>query len=681
MDIASRIALSRTSTHHDGARPYPSRRPKASSGSTSSRSTHKVIGVQYFITGLLFLLIAGSFAELVRIQLMDPKGTFMSYTPYNQMYTMHGTAMVWLVLIPLVTGALGNFVMPLQIGARDVAFPWLNMVSFWLVPLSGLTLFSSFLRSGRAGRRLDGISADLAAAGHGRRALVPGDHPRRDQLDADRAELRRHDHEDARAGHDLDAHAALHVGDVLDRADQHDRDRRALGRAAGAVPRAGRSTCRSSMRPAAEARCSTSTCSGSTRIPPCTSSSCRRSAWSPEIMPTFARKPIFGYKMIAFSSLAIAILGFSVWAHHMFPSGISPWLQIPFMILTYAIGIPTGIKIFSWLATLWGGRIQFTTPMMYVLAFLMTFTFGGITGIFLASVPVDFHEHGSYFVVAHFHYVVGGGAVLGFFAAVTYWFPKVTGQDAQRAARQAGVLAVLHRSERARSCRCTGSGSRGCRAATLRTSTSRRPIPMRCSGTGSKRSSSFLMVASVALFAVNLIVSLRSGRQARQQPVGRAHARMDDQLAAAVLQLQEDSDRSPAARTISAQPLPYLNLDNEVDPYPAPSRGASLRPAAIDRGRGVSWRATLRRRRSRGSPARCSTIARRRRDALSRRRSGLRGDARHAAHGLLALPGRRLRPVLVIHLRLFVPAHVGAAVAADRRRQAASVSRRSVRAR
>ena len=122
---------------------------------------HKVIAIQYFVTGLLFMLIAGSFAELMRIQLMDPKGTFMGYHTFNQMFTMHGTVMVWLVLIPLVTGALGNLVMPLQIGARDVAFPWLNMLSFWLIPVAGLILFSSFF-VGAPAAGLDGVPADLA---------------------------------------------------------------------------------------------------------------------------------------------------------------------------------------------------------------------------------------------------------------------------------------------------------------------------------------------------------------------------------------------------------------------------------------------------------------------------------------------------------------------------------------
>ena len=132
--------------------------------------------------------------------------------------------------------------------------------------------------------------------------------------------------------------------------------------------------------------------------------------------------------MIAFSSVAIALLGFMVWAHHMFTSGLAPWLQLPFMIITMIVAIPTGIKIFSWTATLWGGSIELSPAMLFSIGFLITFTFGGITGVFLAAIPVDLAAHGTYFVVAHFHYVLYGGSVFGIFAGLYYWWPKMTGR-------------------------------------------------------------------------------------------------------------------------------------------------------------------------------------------------------------------------------------------------------------
>jgi cytochrome c oxidase subunit 1 len=577
MDIASRVHP-QPHTGHDGAHDHIHPPPEGFIRKYIFSIDHKVIGVQYFITGLLFLLIAGSFAELVRIQLMDPKGTFMSYKLYNQMFTMHGTAMVWLVLIPLVTGALGNFVMPLQIGARDVAFPWLNMVSFWLVPLAGLTLFSSWLvPSGpsQAGWTayppisleqgpgiqlwclaiiIVGISSTLT----GLNFVVTITKMRAPGMTWTRMPL---------FTWATFSTALINMIATV-----------ALSAALLAL----------FLEATFKVPFFDATHGGSAVL-------FEHMFWFyshpavyifilpafgvvSEILPTFARKPIFGYRMIAFSSLAIAILGFSVWAHHMFPSGLSPWLQIPFMILTYAIGIPTGIKIFSWLATLWGGRIHFSIPMMYVMAFLMTFTFGGITGIFLASVPVDFHEHGSYFVVAHFHYVVAGGAVMGFFAAVTYWFPKVSGKMLDETLGKLTFwLFFLGLNLTFLPMHWLGLMGMSRRYASYEYFA--KTYPDAVFWNRFESIASFLMVASVLLFAINLVVSLRRGRPAGNNPWGARTLEWMISSPPPYYNFKKIPQVTGRPYDFS-QPLPYLNLDNPTDDYPAPTAAGLGRPRA-----------------------------------------------------------------------------------------------------
>ncbi|HTV91867.1 MAG TPA: cytochrome c oxidase subunit I [Verrucomicrobiae bacterium] len=387
---------------------------------------HKIIGIQYLITGFVFLMLAGMLAEVIRTQLLHANGGFVSSDVYNEVYSVHGSAMVWLVMIPLITGGFGNVIMPLQIGARDVAFPWLNMLSFWIFPVAGLMLFSSFLMGApvagwteyppmslqagpgtsmwAAAIFLVGVSSTLT----GINFVVTMYQMRAPGMTFTRMPLF--------------CWAQLATAPLLMIATT------ALAAALAAL----------FMERQFGVPFYDPTKGGSPVM-------WQHMFWFyshpavyimvlpvfgmiSEILPTFARKPIFGYKMIAFSSMAIALAGFMVWAHHMFTSGLAPYLQLPFMILTFTIAIPTGVKIFSWTATLWGGKIHFTTAMLFAIGFVGLFTLGGITGIFLAAVPFDLHVHGTYFVVAHFHYVLVGGSLMGVFAGTYFYFPKMSGR-------------------------------------------------------------------------------------------------------------------------------------------------------------------------------------------------------------------------------------------------------------
>jgi cytochrome c oxidase subunit 1 len=387
---------------------------------------HKIIGIQYLITGFVFLILAGMLAEVIRTQLLHANGGFVSNDVYNEVYSVHGSAMVWLVIIPLITGGFGNVIMPLQIGARDVAFPWLNMLSFWIFPVAGLMLFGSFLMGApvagwteyppmslqagpgtsmwAAAIFLVGVSSTLT----GINFVVTMFQMRAPGMTFTRMPLF--------------CWAQLATAPLLMIATT------ALAAALAAL----------FMERQFGVPFYDPTKGGSPIMwqhmfwfyshPAVYIMILPAFGMISEIIPTFARKPIFGYKMIAFSSMAIALAGFMVWAHHMFTSGLAPYLQLPFMILTFTIAIPTGVKIFSWVATLWGGKIHFTTAMLFAVGFVALFTLGGITGIFLAAVPFDLHVHGTYFVVAHFHYVLVGGSLMGVFAGTYFYFPKMSGR-------------------------------------------------------------------------------------------------------------------------------------------------------------------------------------------------------------------------------------------------------------
>ena len=386
---------------------------------------HKIIGVQYMVVALSFFFIGGILAMLMRWELLTPDVDFFGDgAVYNSAMTMHGTIMIFLWMIPMI-GAMGNYVVPLQIGARDMAFPWLNAFAFWIIPPAGtLMLLGWLVGPAEAGwtsypplsllgydgqllwalsLHLLGISSILGAINF----IVTIINMRPEGMPLFRMPLL--------------CWAVLATALIIVLATPF---------LAGALTLlildmvAG-----TSFFIAAQG--------GDVLLwqnvfwfyshPAVYIMVLPSMGIISEVLSVHSRKPVFGYRMIALSSMSIALVGFTVWAHHMFTS-LTPELRIPFMITSMIIAVPTGIKIFSWLATIWGGKIRFTSAMNFALGFLSLFLIGGLTGIIVGSVPVDIHLHDTYFVVSHFHFTLYGGGVMGLFAGVYHWWPKITGR-------------------------------------------------------------------------------------------------------------------------------------------------------------------------------------------------------------------------------------------------------------
>jgi len=384
---------------------------------------HKVIGTQYITMGFIFFLIGGLMAEAIRAQLSRPGNTLITGNLYNELFSLHGTIMIFLWVIPVLTG-VANFIVPLQIGAQDMAFPKLNALSLWLAVLGGLLMLASFVVGGAEsgwsaypplseqtgnGQTLWALALfviGFSSIFGGLNFLVTIMNLRAPGMTLMRLPL---------FSWSMIATSIIILGGtpVLAAALALMLWDRVVGThffSATGDPLMWQNLFWFYSHPAVYIMI----------LPGFGIIS--------EVLPVFARKPIFGYKMIAFSSMAIAIFGFLVWAHHMFTSGMNPLLRIPFMLTSMIIAVPTGVKIFSWLATIWGGRIRFTTSMLFALSFIAMFVIGGLSGIFLASIPIDIDVQDSYFVVAHLHYVLFGGTVQAVFAGLYFWFPKITGR-------------------------------------------------------------------------------------------------------------------------------------------------------------------------------------------------------------------------------------------------------------
>ena len=421
-----------TVVHAPERHPRILERPKATTGKFSWVTTvdHKKIAIMYATLALCFFVVGGIEALFIRLQLAQPNGTILSAARYNEFFTMHGTTMVFLLGMP-IAAAFGNYLVPLMIGARDVAFPRLNMLGFWVFALGGLFLYSSFALGGAPDGGWFGyapLTSTPLAAGY-----LPG------------------------RGADFWCVGLIMLG---------------IGSVATAVNflvtilnmRApGMTMMRMpvfvwmmlviafltlfAMPPVTAAlimvfmdrNFHTNFFNAAAGGDPLMYQNLFWIFGHPEvyililpgmgivseILPVFSRKPLFGYSIVVFSGIAIGFLGWGVWAHHMFASGLGPVAVSAFGLSTMLIAIPTGVKIFNWLATVWGGAVRLRTPMLFALGFIAQFTVGGLSGVMHSIVPSDTQQTDTYFVVAHFHYVLFGGLVFAVFGGFYYWWPKL----------------------------------------------------------------------------------------------------------------------------------------------------------------------------------------------------------------------------------------------------------------
>jgi cytochrome c oxidase subunit I len=397
---------------------------------------HKKIGMMYIVYALLFLVVMGIEALLMRIQLAHANSHFISPQVFNRLFTMHGTTGIFFVAMPILFG-FGNYLVPLMIGARDMAYPRLNAFGFWITALAGLLLYASFFAGNKFMQA--GIAPDVgwfAYAPLTAPAFSPGHSTDYWTLSI------------LLAGIGSIASGVNFVSTIL--------SMRCPGMTLSKMPllawmnlvMGGMVLVAISPLTAAQLMLMGDRFLGShffdvaaggsvvmwmhffwifghpevyILIIPCF-------AFISEIVPVFSRKAMFGYPAMVAATVSIGFVSLGVWAHHMFTVGMPSYGNAFFVLTTMIVAVPTGIKIFNWLATMWGGKLQFHTPMLFAVGFLFQFLIGGLTGMMLANAPFDWQLGNSYFVVAHFHYIIVGGILFSIFAAFYYWYPKMTGR-------------------------------------------------------------------------------------------------------------------------------------------------------------------------------------------------------------------------------------------------------------
>src|SRR5438270_661222 len=388
---------------------------------------HKRIALLYLAAVTFFFFIGGAFAVLIRLELATPAGDLVSDETYNKLFTMHGVMMVFFFLIPAIPATLGNFLVPLMIGAKDLAFPKLNLASWYIYIIGGLFTLYALVTGGldtgwtfytpfstvssttnvipaALGIFINGFSSILT----GLNFIVTIHRMRAPGMSWFRLPL---------FVWSLYATSLIQV----------------LGTPVIAI-----TIVLLALERAFHVCIFNPACGGDPVL-------FQHMFWFyshpavyimilpgmgviSEIIPCFSRKSVFGYKFVAFSSIAIAVFGFIVWGHHLFVAGISPYSAMVFSFLSFAVAIPSAIKTFNWTATMYKGSISYRTPMLYAFVFIGLFTIGGLTGLFVAALGADIHIHDTYFVIAHFHYIMVGGMVMAYMGGLHYWWPKISGR-------------------------------------------------------------------------------------------------------------------------------------------------------------------------------------------------------------------------------------------------------------
>jgi cytochrome c oxidase subunit 1 len=388
---------------------------------------HKRIALLYLISITFFFFIGGFFALLIRLELLTPAGDLVQADTYNKLFTMHGMVMVFFFLIPVVPAVLGNFLVPLMIGAKDLAFPRINLLSWYLYMVGGVLMMHCMLTGGvdtgwtfytpysTAFTNTKIIEAGLAAFVSGFSSILTGlnfivtiHRMRAPGMTWNRLPLF------------IWAHYATSIIMILGTpvvaitivlvAAERLFHLGVFDPALGGDPLLFQHLFWFYSHPAVYIMILPSM------------------GVISELITCFSRKRVFGYNFIALSSIAIAVLGFLVWAHHMFVAGMSVYAALIFSFLTFFVGVPSAIKVFNWTATMYKGSIHYDTPMLYAFGFLGLFTIGGLTGLFLACLGIDVHVTDTYFVVAHFHYIMVGGVLMGYLGGMHFWWPKISGR-------------------------------------------------------------------------------------------------------------------------------------------------------------------------------------------------------------------------------------------------------------